>query len=416
MSDNISNIIPLSCVCQNYAWGKMGDTSAVAKLAFLNKDIQIDQSQPYAEYWFGTHKKGPATIKKNEKQLSDVVGELPYLLKVLSIAKCLSIQAHPNKKLAEQLHGDRPEVYKDPNHKPEMTIAITPFEAMCQFRNVQEIVQHVDAVPEFKQVIGEAGVAASIELKKETLTDSEKKKYLKDLFTSYSKADADMVKALVTKLIERVDGDHDKDTNNNVRKVENVALRLAAQFPGDIGVFAPFLLNVITLNPGDAVFLAANEPHAYISGDCVEVMACSDNVVRMGCTPKLRDTSVLVDMLTYNNGMPKIMKGEMLDALTRIYIPWDEAVTEFQIEYTDFNLSDNGDTAIEYTLRPFKGPSLLLILQGNGKTTDSNGDVIKFGKNGDGCIFYLNDPSNGLKIIEEKGDERLIIVRACERR
>ena len=98
MSDNISNIIPLSCVCQNYAWGKMGDTSAVAKLAFLNKDIQIDQSQPYAEYWFGTHKKGPATIKKNEKQLSDVVGELPYLLKVLSIAKCLSIQAHPNKK------------------------------------------------------------------------------------------------------------------------------------------------------------------------------------------------------------------------------------------------------------------------------------------------------------------------------
>ena len=72
MSDNISNIIPLSCVCQNYAWGKMGDTSAVAKLAFLNKDIQIDQSQPYAEYWFGTHKKGPATIKKNEKQLKTI--------------------------------------------------------------------------------------------------------------------------------------------------------------------------------------------------------------------------------------------------------------------------------------------------------------------------------------------------------
>ena len=168
-------------------------------------------------------------------------------------------------------------------------------------------------------------------------------------------------------------------------------MRLAAQFPGDIGVFAPFLLNVITLNPGDAVFLAANEPHAYISGDCVEVMACSDNVVRMGCTPKLRDTSVLVDMLTYNNGMPKIMKGEMLDALTRIYIPWDEAVTEFQIEYTDFNLSDNGDTAIEYTLRPFKGPSLLLILQGNGKTTDSSGNVIKFGKNGDGCITQNNN-------------------------
>ena len=409
---SLPNIVPLSCVCQNYAWGKVGNDSAVAKLAALNKDIDVDQEQPYAEYWFGTHKKGPAKIKSNGEELSKFVGELPYLLKVLSIAKCLSIQAHPNKALAEQLHGERPEVYKDPNHKPEMTIAITPFEAMCQFRDVKEIVKFVDTVPEFNAVIGDAGVAASAELKKGTLTEKETKECLKSLFTSYSKADANVVKDLVDKLVNRI---KTEDKITEARDTENVAVRLAAQFPGDIGVFAPFLLNVINLKPGEAVFLAANEPHAYISGDCVEVMACSDNVVRMGCTPKLRDTEVLVDMLTYKNGLPKIMEGKMLDELTRLYIPWDDAVTEFQIEYTDFSLSQS--KGVEYTLRPFKSSSLILVLQGNGTCVDSNGNVVKLGKNGHGCVFYFNDPTTGLAVVEDvNSDDRLIFARACERR
>lgn len=71
------------------------------------------------------------------------------------------------------------------------------------------------------------------------------------------------------------------------------------RYPGDVGVVAPYLLNTIVLRPGEAIFLAANEPHAYLSGDCVEVMACSDNVVRAGLTPKLRDVPTLCGMLSY---------------------------------------------------------------------------------------------------------------------
>lgn len=73
----------------------------------------------------------------------------------------------------------------------------------------------------------------------------------------------------------------------------------SGRYPGDVGVVAPYLLNTIVLKPGDAIFLAANEPHAYLSGDCVEVMACSDNVVRAGLTPKLRDVPTLCGMLSY---------------------------------------------------------------------------------------------------------------------
>ena len=70
----LCQIVPLSCVCQNYAWGKVGNDSAVAKLAALNKDIDVDQEQAYAEYWFGTHKKGPAKIKSNGEELSSLLG------------------------------------------------------------------------------------------------------------------------------------------------------------------------------------------------------------------------------------------------------------------------------------------------------------------------------------------------------
>lgn len=56
---------------------------------------------------------------------------------MLSVAKALSIQAHPDKKLAEVLHALRPSTYKDGNHKPEMAIAVTEFRAICGFAGIE---------------------------------------------------------------------------------------------------------------------------------------------------------------------------------------------------------------------------------------------------------------------------------------
>lgn len=80
---------------------------------------------------------------------------------------------------------------------------------------------------------------------------------------------------------------------------ELLVLRLEKQYPDDVGVIAAFFLNYVKLNPGEALYLGANEPHAYISGECIECMATSDNVVRAGLTPKFRDVQTLCAMLTY---------------------------------------------------------------------------------------------------------------------
>lgn len=102
--------------------------------------------------------------------------------------------------------------------------------------------------------------------------------------------------------------------------LEKLVIRLDNEYPGDIGCFCPYLLNYITLEPGEAMFLDANEPHAYLSGDCVECMACSDNVVRAGLTPKFIDKETLHSMLTYHTGKPSVYRGDIQgDGVARLY-------------------------------------------------------------------------------------------------
>lgn len=146
----------LQCGIQNYDWGKKGADSTVANLVkSRNQEYEIDENKPYAELWMGTHVNAPSVIKNSSETLSafiekhpETLGEpvinrfgtdLPFLFKVLSVSNALSIQAHPNKKHAEELHEKFPDIYKDPNHKPEMAIALTPFEALCGFRPIDEI-------------------------------------------------------------------------------------------------------------------------------------------------------------------------------------------------------------------------------------------------------------------------------------
>merc|ERR1719245_1101037 len=128
---------------------------------------KVEEKTPYAEMWMGTHHKGPARVYESEAGdkepkllLDSLKGKpLPYLFKVLSVNKSLSIQAHPDKALAEKLHADRPNVYKDDNHKPEMALALTKFQAMCGFRPYAEIAKFLEEVPEFGELSGSGGRA-----------------------------------------------------------------------------------------------------------------------------------------------------------------------------------------------------------------------------------------------------------------
>ena len=282
---------------------------------------------------------------------------------------CFVVQAHPDKALAEKLHAERPDVYKDPNHKPEMAIALTPFEAMCGFRHVDEILGFISTVPELRAILvsGEAAIE-SLQTAAQSGEAKAVSTALQQVFRIYANADKQLVAAQVDALVARVtaaacsssviDVGTEADPSGKML-AESLAVRLANQFPSDIGVFAPFILNFMRLKPGDAIFLAANEPHAYVSGDCFEVMANSNNVVRMGCTPKLRDVPVLTEMLTFSSGLPTVLSGEPSNESVRIYKPTDPAVTEFQVERVEVA------SGVKCKLTLPSTPAIIIVLKGD---------------------------------------------------
>ncbi|XP_073293780.1 mannose-6-phosphate isomerase 2-like [Primulina huaijiensis] len=342
-------IVRLKCCVKNYDWGKVGIESSVAWLHAKNSGEVIRDDDPYAEFWMGSHDSGPSYvivpvgygcsddlmslkewIERNPAVLGDGVlrkwgPNLPFLFKVLSVAKALSIQAHPDKDLAAILHKQQPGVYKDDNHKPEMALAVTQFEALCGFVGIEELKHVLHNVPEIVEVVGSACVDQVLHVSKQ---DDEKKSKgaLQTLFTELMKANKATISDVISKLISRLSR---KQEVAELTDKEQLVLKLEKQYPGDIGVIAAFLLNYVKLNPGEALYLGANEPHAYIYGECVECMATSDNVVRAGLTPKHRDVQTLCSMLTYKPGFPTILSGIVSNSFTRKYIP---PFDEFEVD------------------------------------------------------------------------------------
>ncbi|MED6143050.1 hypothetical protein PIB30_003333 [Stylosanthes scabra] len=363
----------LHCSVKNYDWGLPGRVSEVARLARLNSGSQLDPEKPYAELWMGTHDSGPSflgsnkggeklTLKKWLSQNPDLLGEkvlqkwgcdLPFLFKVLSVAKALSIQAHPDKELARTLHKLLPHVYKDGNHKPEMALAMTEFEALCGFVTLKELKALLHTVPEFAQLIGAEN--ADLVLRTSDQDDEgEVKAVFQAAFTHLMSANKEIVTEEVNSLKFRL---HDESKVRQLTDKEKLALQLEKQYPGDVGVIAAFFLNHVKLAAGEALFLGANEPHAYLSGDCVECMATSDNVVRAGLTPKHRDVQTLCSMLTYKQGSPEILRGVPLNPYVNRYTPPFE---EFEI---DLCILPQGETVV---FPAVEGPSIFLVTTGKG--------------------------------------------------
>ena len=178
----------------------------------------------------GTHPKGPSKITypeelagqmlsdwlaSNQWALGDTVaanygGDLPFLFKVLSINKALSIQAHPTKQHAEILHRTAPELYRDPNHKPELAVAISDFEGFCGFRPLEEIRGFVSGVWELRELVG-TEVCAVIDQVSASAPSEEKKLALKMVFTALMEAKEEVVKKVLEKLVMRLQqGNHGK--------------------------------------------------------------------------------------------------------------------------------------------------------------------------------------------------------------
>jgi len=385
-----NQIRPLQCAAQEYAWGRTGMNSTVARMKDANDaSFQVKESTPYAELWLGTHPNGMSTVvidnqysneatsSQNQTQtmtLLDYVQsnpelhcgsneqDLTFLFKVLSIEKVLSIQAHPDQQLAQRLHVEKPHLYKDPNHKPEMAIALSQrVRAMCGFRSLLEISHHLQIYPEFAALVGSEATQNIRECcqdlagsSREGISTQQTKYAIQQMFESFLTNESSNIHTQLDLLLTRL---ATQQKESSLSKVEQLMMQLSTQFPHDSGIMAPLFLNIVELSQGEALFIGANEPHAYISGEILECMACSDNVVRAGLTPKPKDVQTLVEMCTYESEQPPLVQyGTLQDTMTMRYEP---PVQDFCVEM--IIVPPNS----KYDIVNVPSPSTLLTLSGS---------------------------------------------------
>ncbi|KAJ3376143.1 Mannose-6-phosphate isomerase [Allomyces arbusculus] len=421
-SSAVPPVLELRPRAMHYAWGKRGTASAVARLATRHLPDPVDEEKPYAELWMGTHPNAPSTVlalddtplptvlASHPSLLGTKYRDLPFLFKVLSVGTALSIQAHPDKPRARALHAAHPDVYKDPNHKPEMAIALTHFEALYGFRAPRAIDEALRAYPEFARVAGEDAVAAfwaamdganaehpaleDAEWEVVEAADLEEVRHaLRELLTAVMTCDAEVVRKALEEMVVRI-AESDEDVDVLLRRVHE-------QYPGDVGVFCVLLMNHVQLSPGQALFMGANELHAYLAGDCIEVMATSDNVVRAGLTPKLKDVETLTDMLTYAMGPANLLDPVPHPDCAHTVV-YDPPIPEFAVHSTTLA---NGDGV---TLPALDGPSVLLVTGGTGRlhmAEDEGPVAIAPGS------VYLVAPGTSVPVVSD-GDGDLIVYRA----
>jgi len=306
---------------QPYKWGSRGAQAFIPNLL----GIAPEPDRAYAELWMGAHPSAPSTIRLNDADapLTDVIrqfpeqclgalvqqrfaGKLPFLLKVLSADKALSIQAHPDKKQAEHLHRRHPEHYPDDNHKPEIAIPLDSLTALVGFKTIADLAAAFEKYPEIATFIG-ADLATQFQVTR--ANSAQASELLKTMYTRYIRnamADPQQLARATDALAKRLSTSPASLSDEARLFLEQKHLYDSA----DVGLISIFLLNLVTLGQGQAVFLDAGIPHAYIRGNIVECMANSDNVVRAGLTPKYKDVATLVDILTYQPGPIRILQPD----------------------------------------------------------------------------------------------------------
>jgi len=359
---------------RDYAWGSR---TALAELMGRPSPAP----QPEAELWMGAHPSAPSELREGSGWVSlleyirrapeQVLGrqtaasfgpELPFLFKVVAPERALSIQTHPDARRAREgferenaagLALDEPcRNYRDPNPKPELLCALSRFDALCSFRPVSEILEGIGAL----------GISRLGGLLAE-LRDAPGRGGLARFFAGIVSGAPEERRRLADEIAEaatRAGGDP-------------AALRwvrqLASQHPGDAGVLAPLLLNIVELRPGQALFLPAGELHAYLHGIGVELMANSDNVLRGGLTHKHVDVSELLETLSFRQGRPPVLEPRTLARGEAVY---ETPAREFLLSV----LRPGAETVVESVGR--RSVEILFCAEGAAEVRDAGrGDVTR---------------------------------------
>ncbi|KAJ3578762.1 hypothetical protein NPX13_g1808 [Xylaria arbuscula] len=379
-------VFQLAGTCNEYPWGKQGTESLAAKLCEKTPgtDFKIDPKKSYSEMWFGDYSDFPGRKLDSGELLADVLqkdkqrllgkkvitqfdSQLPYLPKILSIAKALPLQLHPNKDLATKLHEKDPENFTDPNHKPEIAVALSKFEVFAGFKPLDEI------APLFKlEPLKKFGPNGSGEWTNETLRHATRE---------LLKLDLKEVRALQTdlSLISR-------ERYGISAYILDLLPRLQDQYgPEDAGsIVALLCMNFMVFGPGDAIYIPADGIHAYFSGDIVECMARSNNVLNVGfCPPADRNNvDMFANTLTFKAHsrddviLPTTKYEKSANGKTVAYKP---PMSEFDMLRTDLKKGESDK------ISGSEGPDVMIVTSGKGLLR-ADGEEFQLSE---GYIFFI---------------------------
>jgi mannose-6-phosphate isomerase len=320
---------------QHYAWGGF---------SYLPDFLSIPNPQqtPHAEYWLGVHAGGPARVMLDAHArtgLQDLVrseprrylgravlekfGDLPYLLKVLDVRGMLSIQVHPDKaearkgfdrENAEGIPLDAPHRnYKDPNHKPEVMLALSDFWLLHGFReDLATVLEGHEQLNILLPILESKGLKAMYQ-------------YVMEL--PQSGVD-EILRPLAARIVPQYTSGALSKSSPDFWAARVMEVQAPDYHHLDRGIFSIYFFNIVHLHPGEAIFQGAGVPHAYLEGQNIELMSNSDNVLRAGLTPKHMDIPELMKHTRFEAIRPELMSGQADGLWTNYPCP----VEDFRID------------------------------------------------------------------------------------
>ncbi len=358
---------------QRYAWGSKTD------IYQLTGAKTGHGTEPWAELWMGAHPKASSRVKYNggmislfkliqkepEKILGSVTAEkynntLPFLFKILAASNPLSIQAHPDKIHAEKGFEKENKLkillnafnrnYKDSNHKPECICALTDFYALNGFRKISIIIKLMDGIcPE------------DLRSKLNRLQNNQNSTGLKTFFSYLLTMEKNQKQKIISEAIDKAGKLADLPDSDMAYEW---MIKLHKHYPGDIGIFSPLILNLVCLEPGQAMFLPAGQLHSYLEGMGIELMANSDNVLRGGLTRKHIDLPELLEILNFSEKESDILLPERINAYEKVY---NTPAEEFTLSIITIKKDE------VYTCHENKTVEILLCTEGNAFISDFKG-------------------------------------------
>ncbi len=375
----------LSPAVKPYAWG-----SRYGIAEFQGRPVP--SAGPEAELWMGAHPSAPSGLRRDGPPTTleaviaaDPPGELgpasvarfgprlPFLLKVLSAERALSIQVHPSRAQAETGFraenarglppGDPARNYVDDWPKPELLCALTPFEVLAGLRPAADAARLLRAVgvDQLKPLAAELdrapGARAGV---------------LGSILEWPQSGRAELVGDVLAACARLTSGDAP------YAGACAAAVRAGAAHPGDLGVVAMLVMRHTVLDPGQAVFMPAGGLHAYLRGTGIEVLANSDNVIRAGLTGKHIDVPELLKLLDPDVTVPVLAPRQVSDGISVYETP----APEFRL----YRLDLSGERLV----LPGTGPRILLCTEGRVVLRGQSGEEVAPGR-GESCFVSAAD-------------------------